>query len=212
MRFVLASASPARLATLRAAGVKPDVVVSDVDESAVRAATTSELVARLAEAKAGSVAAALREDAFVLGCDSLLELDGATFGKPGTYDAAVSQWQRMRGRVGVLHTGHALVRCPHGEVRTAVDSAAVQFGDVTDSEIAAYVGTGEPLHVAGAFTVDGLGGWFIERIDGDYHTVVGVSLPLLRRLLAEFGVSVAELWRRAGSVPPAMITPRAGCH
>lgn len=192
MRFVLASASPARLATLRAGGVEPEVVVSDVDESAITAPSVAELVGLLATAKARAVAARLGAAALVLGCDSLLELDGVPLGKPGTPDEATRRWHLQRGRSGVLHTGHTLIAADGREI-TEVGSTTVRFADVTDAEITAYVDTGEPLQVAGAFTVDGLGGWFVEAIEGDHHNVVGLSLPLLRRMLGRLGLSLTDL-------------------
>jgi septum formation protein len=190
MRFVLASASPARLATLRRAGVVPEVLVSGVDEAAVTARSAAELVQTLAAAKARAVAGRLRGPALVLGCDSLLEFDGRALGKPGTKAAAVAQWRAMRGRSGVLHTGHCLLDVDPGRAVTAVASTTVRFAEVTDEEIELYCATGEPAGVAGAFTIDGLGGWFITGVDGDPHTVVGLSLPLLRRLLDELGHSL----------------------
>ena len=191
VRFVLGSASPARLTTLRAAGVEPEVVVSNVDESALTAPTVGELVQVLAGAKADAVAAAV-PTALILACDSLLELDGAALGKPGTAEQATIRWRAMRGRTGVLHTGHTL-RTPDGRRLSALASTGVRFADVTDAEIAAYVATGEPLNVAGAFTIDGLGGWFVEAVDGDHHNVVGLSLPLLRRMLHELGYALGDL-------------------
>lgn len=196
MRLVLASASPARLATLRAAGVEPEVIVSGVDEHAVQADSVSELVLALAGAKAGAVAGRLTGDAVVIGCDSLLELDGRAAGKPGNAGAARDRWLTMRGRRGVLHTGHAVLRLSDGVVVGAAAETAsttVRFGEVSDAEIDAYIGTGEPLAVAGAFTVDGLGGWFVEAIEGDHHNVVGVSLPLVRRLLGQLGLTLADI-------------------
>jgi septum formation protein len=194
--LVLASASPARLATLRAAGVEPTVVVSGVDESQVTGLRPAELALQLAELKAAAVASrdGLPGTALVLGCDSVLDLDGTAYGKPVDAADAVSRWRSMRGRSGVLHTGHALHDTASGHVAAATASTTVQFADVTDEEIDAYVATGEPLQVAGAFTVDGLGGAFVTRIEGDHHTVVGLSLPLLRDLLAELGHSWTELW------------------
>jgi nucleoside triphosphate pyrophosphatase len=190
IRFVLASASPARLATLRAAGLDPEVVVSGVDESAVVASDTATLVSRLALAKASAVAAT-RPDALVLGCDSLLDVDGAIVGKPVSAEDAVAQWKAMRGRTAVLYTGHAVV---YGD-RTLTEAigTTVRFADPDDDEIAAYVATGEPLAVAGSFTVDGLGGWFVDSVDGDHHNVVGVSLPILRRMVRRLGKSLADL-------------------
>jgi nucleoside triphosphate pyrophosphatase len=193
MRFVLASASPARLATLRRAGVVPEVLVSGVDEDGVSAGTATELVNTLAAAKAAAVAGRLRGPALVLGCDSLLEFDGQALGKPGTRAAAVARWQELRGRSGVLHTGHCLLDVGSGRAVTAVSSTTVHFVDVTDEEIELYCATGEPAGVAGAFTIDGLGGWFVTGVDGDPHTVVGLSLPLLRRLLGELGHSLPDI-------------------
>jgi septum formation protein len=188
MRFVLASASPARLSTLRHAGVDPEVIVSGVDEDAITAGTTGELVLRLAAAKAEAVAARLTgAPALVLGCDSLLDLDGEPLGKPGSAAAARERWHRLRGRAGVLHTGHCLIDTARGERAVGGGATGVRFADATDAEIDAYCGTGEPAEVAGAFTIDGLGGWFVEGLDGDHHNVVGVSLPVVRRLLAVLG-------------------------
>jgi septum formation protein len=191
MRFVLASASPARLATLRAAGAQPEVIVSGVDEDAITADTTADLVARLAEAKAAKVADEIADEldsaALVLGCDSMLELDGTALGKPRTVEAARERWRAMRGRTGVLHTGHCLIDTSSGERASEAAATEVRFADVSDAEIDAYCATGEPLAVAGAFTVDGLGGWFVEGIVGDHHNVVGVSLPVVRRLVAVLG-------------------------
>lgn len=199
LRVVLASASPARLATLRAAGLDPEVVVSGVDESVVTADRVPDLVAQLARLKAEAVAARMTPDApptVVIGCDSLLELDGAAYGKPGSAGEAEDRWRRMRGRSGVLHTGHhvRLRRAGPEQARSAVASTTVHFADLSDAEIRAYVATGEPLQVAGAFTVDGLGGPFVTAIEGDHHNVVGISLPLLRDLLADLGVPWPELW------------------
>jgi len=195
VRFVLASASPARLSTLRAAGVQPEVIVSGVDEDAIAADSGPDLVQALATAKAQAVAGRLTGDLLVLGCDSMLEFDGRVVGKPGSVDEAVDRWRQLRGRTGVLHTGHALLELRDGSVRTAaaVASTEVRFAQLSDDEIEAYVGTGEPLKVAGAFTIDGLGGWYIESIVGDHHNVVGLSLPLLRRMLLELGHGVADL-------------------
>jgi septum formation protein len=193
-RLVLASASPARLATLRAAGVEPEVVVSGVDESGVDEGSPARTALALATAKARAVAGTLDGAALVVGCDSILDLAGAAHGKPGSAAEAVHRWRRMRGSTGVLHTGHHVVDTGSGRERSAVASTLVRFAHVTDEEIDAYVATGEPLHVAGAFTVDGLGGAFVDGVDGDHHNVVGISLPLLRRLLAELGVRWTDLW------------------
>jgi septum formation protein len=194
--LVLASASPARLATLRAAGVEPVVIVSGVDESQLDGLPPAELALQLAELKCAAVAErdGVPTGALVLGCDSVLELDGAALGKPGDPDEATRRWHEMRGRSGVLHSGHCLRDTADDRVASATASTVVHFADVTDEEIAAYVATGEPLHVAGAFTIDGLGGAFVTGIEGDHHTVVGLSLPLLRDLLAELGHRWTDLW------------------
>jgi septum formation protein len=195
-RLILASASPARLATLRAAGLDPEVIVSDVDESGVHEPTPADTAQHLAALKATAVAGGLADPvgAVVLGCDSLLELDGRALGKPGTPDVARARWQAMRGRAGVLHTGHCLIEASTGRRVGEVASTTVHFADITDAEIDAYVATGEPLVVAGAFTIDGVGGAFVESIEGDHHNVVGVSLPLLRHLLLELDIAWPSLW------------------
>ena len=201
--LILASASPARLATLRAAGIEPEVIVSGVDESQVSDAEPATLVTRLAELKAGAVHARVQEDpdlareaGWLLACDSMLELNGEVLGKPADAAAAVRRWQRMRGRSGVLHTGHVLVELGSGRTVTRSVATTVHFADVADEEIEAYVGTGEPLQVAGAFTIDGLGGAFVSGLEGDHHNVVGLSLPVLRQMLAELGVRWTDLWSR----------------
>lgn len=198
---MLASASPARLRTLRSAGIEPDVVVSGIDESTVDDESPIELCAILARLKAEAVAARLRGErrpgdppTLVLGCDSVLEFDGEVLGKPVDADDAIQRWRRMRGANGVLHTGHCLVDADTGKRAEATANTVVHFGNISDDEIVSYVGTGEPLRVAGAFTIDGLGGWFVERVEGDAGTVIGLSLPLLRRLLAELGTSPTQLW------------------
>jgi septum formation protein len=194
--LVLASASPARLATLRSAGLDPVVIVSGVDESQLDGLPPAELALQLAELKSAAVAARddVGADALVLGCDSVLELGGEALGKPADADDAVRRWRAMRGRIGVLHTGHCLSDVASGRVAAATASTTVHFADLDDAEIEAYVATGEPLEVAGAFTVDGLGGAFVTKIEGDHHNVVGVSLPLVRELTAELGHSWTDLW------------------
>lgn len=205
-RLVLASASPARLAVLRAAGIEPVVHVSGVDEDAVAARlddpTPEHLVTALARAKAEVVATAIASevpDAVVVGCDSMLLFDGEMVGKPGTPEVARARWQRMAGHTGHLLTGHAIVRLDDGLATKETDGSqttTVRFASPADHELEAYLATGEPLGVAGAFTLDGLGGWFVEGIDGDPSSVIGISLPLTRRLLSEVDVSVVELWTR----------------
>jgi nucleoside triphosphate pyrophosphatase len=198
--LVLASASPARLATLRAAGLSPAVEVSGVDEDAVAAGlshpTVTELVLALATAKASAVASPHHGNALVLGCDSLLEFEGEALGKPADTASARARWQRMRGRSGILHTGHCLIRCTDGESRSAVASTIVSFAEISDDELEAYLASGEPQQVAGAFTIDALGGAFVTRMDGDPHNVVGVSLPLVRDLLTDLDVRWTDLWER----------------
>lgn len=204
-RVVLGSASSGRLGVLRHAGIEPLVVVSGVDEDAViaaqGAAPAERVVSALAEAKAHDVGARLNAevaaDCVVIGCDSMLLLDGALCGKPGTAGAALAQWERMASRSADLLTGHCLLRLRDGEV---VDEACetagttVHFSSPTGADLTAYVNSGEPLGVAGGFTLDGRGGWFVDRIEGDPSNVIGLSLPLTRRLLQRVGLSVAELW------------------
>jgi septum formation protein len=194
--IILASASPARLAVLRTAGLDPEVIVSGIDEGAFTAATPAELAGLLAEAKAAAVAAG-RADGLVIGCDSLLDLDGRPLGKPASAAEAVTRWREMSGRTGTLVTGHCVINAATGRRSAAVAATTVRFGVPSQEEIAAYVASGEPLAVAGAFTLDGRGGWFVDGIDGDHGTVLGVSLPLLRRLLADLGISVTSLWTRS---------------
>jgi septum formation protein len=192
-RIVLASASLARLSVLRGAGLDPEVVVSGVDESAFAATTPAELADLLAQAKAAAVACG-QADGLVIGCDSLLDLDGRALGKPASAGDAAARWREMSGRTGTLVTGHCVINAATGQRAAAVAATRVRFGTPSEEEIAAYVASGEPLAVAGAFTLDGRGGWFVDGIDGDHGTVLGVSLPLLRRLLAELGVSLTSLW------------------
>ncbi|WP_181783185.1 Maf family protein [Pseudonocardia pini] len=200
MRLVLASASPARLSVLRAAGLDPSVQVSDVDEDALLAAipsaTAAEKVTTLAGAKATTVARTV-DDAVVIGCDSMLHIDGELVGKPYDVDTARSRWKAMAGRTGELVTGHAVLQVVEGEIERVAEGHAVtvvRFGTPTDAELEAYLASGEPLAVAGAFTLDGLGGWFVDGIDGDPSNVIGISLPLVRRLLGSLGISPTDLW------------------
>jgi septum formation protein len=205
-RLVLGSASPGRLKVLRQAGVDPLVVVSGVDEDAVTAALGSDtppgdVVRILAQAKADQVAASLdgavSADCVVIGCDSMLYLDGRLVGKPASADAARRQWESMAGKAGQLYTGHCLLRLIDGNVSQRASESStttVHFAKPTTADLAAYIRSGEPLAVAGGFTLDGLGGWFVDRIEGDASNVIGVSLPLTRTLLRRIGLSVSDLW------------------
>ena len=208
MRLYLASTSPARLATLRAAGVEPVLLSSGVDEEAVAAAAGPldgpGLVHLLAKAKAEAVVGRLVDgmpiDGVILGGDSAFELDGTLYGKPHLPEVARERWLAQRGRTGLLHSGHWLIDHRGGAAGNAVggvSTAAVTFAaDITDDEIDAYVATGEPLEVAGAFTIDSLGSAFISKVDGDPHAVVGLSVSLLRALLLEFEIPWPSLWNR----------------
>lgn len=209
--LLLASASPARLGVLRTAGLDPVVAVSGVDEDALLAGadadTPDDRIRILAEAKADAVAQQLfrgelpeivDSEVVVVGCDSMLLIDGELQGKPADAEQARARWRRMAGRDGVLLTGHAVRLVVDGDVRAAAAatrSTVVRMGRPTELEVDAYIGTGEPLVVAGALTIDGFGGWFVEGVDGDPSNVLGISLPLTRQLLAEVGVAVTDLWR-----------------
>lgn len=202
MRLVLASSSPARLRALRAAGLDPTVVVSGVDESRITAPTPQELTLALARLKGEAVLPALDPDAdlVVVACDSVLDLDGAALGKPGTDDAVRERWRAMRGRDGFLVTGHWVAVRRDGVWRTTQAAARtrVRFAQVSDAEIEAYIATGEPQQVAGAFTIDGYGAAFITGLGGDHHNVIGISIPLLRSLLGDLGVAWTSLWQPTG--------------
>ena len=202
MRLYLASTSPARLATLRATGVEPIVLPSHVDEEGAVAAagplTPTEMVQLLGRLKAEAVVDPAI-DGFILGCDSAFELDGVVYGKPHTPTVARERWMLQRGREGQLHSGHWLIDHRGGTVNGAVgavSSTFVRFASISDAEIDAYIGTGEPLEVAGAFTIDSLGAGYISEIRGDPHSVVGVSVATLREMLAGFGVEWHSLWNR----------------
>lgn len=192
-RLVLASASPARLRLLRAAGLDPDVRVSGVDEDVEGMRDAAAVAVALAERKADAVARH-EGDALVVGCDSLLDLDGEALGKPSTAAEAAERWRRMRGRDGTLFTGHCVVDTGTGRRASGVSATTVRFGCPTDEEIDAYVATGEPLAVAGAFTLDGRSSPFVDGVDGDPGNVIGLSLPLLRQLLARLDVRITDLW------------------
>jgi nucleoside triphosphate pyrophosphatase len=196
---VLASASPARLRVLREAGLRPEVLVSGVPEDGLDHLAPDKIAGILAERKAAAVAERLRgQDAYaqalVIGCDSVFDLDGSPLGKPDDAPDAVARWQEMRGRAGRLHTGHHLIDLGSDASAGEVATTVVRFGTPDDEEIAAYAGSGEPLSVAGAFTLDGRASAFIDGIDGDPSNVIGLSMPLLRRLLAQLSVRITDLW------------------
>jgi len=184
---------------LRAAGLDPQVIVSGIDEDVFSAETTAELTQMLASAKATAVAASLR-NGIVIGCDSMLDLDGTAYGKPADLVEAAARWHEMSGRSGTLYTGHCVIDIESGKRLTAAAATTIRFGTPTEDEISAYVGTGEPLGMAGAFTIEGLGGWFVESIDGDHNNVIGISLPLLRGLLGSLGVTIPALWAQYNSL------------
>lgn len=218
-RLLLASASPARKATLIAAGITPTIAVADLDEDALLAANPGRdaagQVELLATAKARAIADELRRHAelggqepsglepgalgepaptVVVGCDSMLEMNGQIVGKPHTAEVARERLRAMSGNPGDLHTGHCVIDLESGELAVGTSTTTVYIAELTDADIEAYIATGEPLKVAGSFTIDGYGGPFVDKIEGDHHGVVGISLPLLRHLLAYLGHSITEFW------------------
>ena len=205
-RVVLGSASTGRLRVLRSAGIDPLVAVSGVDEDAAIAALganpePAEVVTTLARAKADAVVreldSSVTADCVVIGCDSMLYVDGELRGKPGTPEQARRQWNSMAGKSGRLFTGHCVIRVLESQVlgsQTAAEVTTVRFGIPTEAELNAYIAHGEPLSVAGAFTIDGLGGWFIDGVDGDPSNVVGLGLSVTRGLLESLGLSIGDLW------------------
>ena len=207
-RLVLASTSPARLILLRNGGIEPETIAPMVDEDEVAAVakaeglinSTEDMVSILARAKAEAVLSnPITAGAFVLGCDSSLEFDGESLGKPHLPEVAIARWKSLRGRSGKLYSGHWLIDNRNPEAPVAMGRAShavVHFANLSDSEIEAYVATGEPLKVAGAFTIDGLGGAFLTGIEGDPHTVIGLSLPVLRSMAIELGVEYHSFWNR----------------
>jgi septum formation protein len=191
--LVLASGSAGRLRVLQGAGMDPEVLVSGVDETTDEGLDTATVVEILAERKASAVSGQ-RPDALVLGCDSLLDLDQKALGKPGSAEQAAEMWRRLSGREATLFTGHCLIE-PGGRRVRGTGRTVVRFGSPSDAELAAYVASGEPMSLAGAFSIDGRGAPFVEGIDGDPSNVIGLSLPLLRRMLADLGLAITDLWR-----------------
>ena len=197
-KLVLASTSPARKKLLTDAGIRFETVSPGVDEEALvdllKPSTAVELTGLLAKAKAEAVAESYPKS-LVLGCDSALEFEGQILGKPLVPEVAFERWQALRGKHGVLHSGHHLIDTAAGQGVTLVTQTKVHFADLNDAQISKYVATGEPLNVAGAFTIDGIGGAFVEYIEGDYHTVVGLSLVGLRKMVTDLGHDYQLLWR-----------------
>jgi septum formation protein len=196
MRLILASKSPARLFVLKRAGLHPEVIVSGFDEHQIQDPSPTSLAMRLAEGKGTAVLNAQDGEFVLLACDSVLEFEGRAHGKPGTAERAVERWKRMRGRSGILHTGHFVAVRRDGALQTQlrVGSTEVDFADLSDEEIEAYAATGEPQHVAGGFTIDGRGGAFVTAVHGDPYNVIGVSLPLFRKMVIDAGVAWQSLW------------------
>lgn len=205
-RLILASASPARLRVLTEAGLRPEVITSGVDENGVDHLPTAHAVVELAVRKARAVAERVATDTtasarrtLVLGCDSMLDLDGVALGKPAGPAEVWQRWDAMAHATGTLHTGHCLIDAATGVAATESVGTVVRFGDPTTEELEAYLATGEPLEVAGAFTLDGYGAAFLDGIDGDPGNVIGVSVPAVRRLLTTHGVAIADLWHTGGA-------------
>jgi len=195
-KFILASASPARRRLLQNVGIEPIVIQSDFDESQVNISDPTELVQTLALKKAETVAAKETE-ALVLGCDSVLVIDGEIHGKPADAGEAIARWQKMRSQVGNLLTGHALIDQIQGKVRVYCQVTQVYFAEISDREIVDYVATGEPLKCAGCFALEGKGGLFVEKIFGCHSNVIGLSLPLLRQMLQELGYEITDFWQKS---------------
>ena len=191
--FVLASASPARRRLLQTAGIEPIVRVSDFDESQIKLSDPKQLVNTLAQSKAEVVAAEF-ESALIMGCDSVLFVNGEIYGKPVDAIEAIARWQKMRGQIGELYTGHALIDLSQNRTLVRCQVTRVYFAQISDRAIEAYVATGEPLKCAGGFALEGRGGLFVEKLEGCHSNVIGLSLPLLRQMLADLGYDVIDFW------------------
>lgn len=191
--FILASASPARRRLLQSIGIEPLVRRSDFDESQVQLRDPAQLVQTLAQCKAETVAAHLGTG-LILGCDSVLAIHGEIHGKPDSPAEAISRWQQMRGRVGELYTGHALIDLAQTQTLVRCQVTRVHFAPLSDQQIERYVASGEPLHCAGGFALEGKGGLFIEKLEGCYSNVIGLSLPLLRQMLSDLGYDAVDFW------------------
>ncbi|MGL6139142.1 MAG: Maf family protein [Planktothrix sp.] len=199
--FILASASPARKRLLETIGIRPIILKSDFDESQIEDSNPVELVQKLAQCKAEVISKRLMnqptnqgEIQLVLGCDSVLAVEGEIYGKPANIEEAIGRWQTMRGQVGQLYTGHALINISTDQILVYSQTTNVYFSDVSDSEIKAYVATGEPLNCAGCFAIEGKGGLFIEKLEGCHTNVIGLSLPLLRKMIQELGYNITNFW------------------
>ncbi|MEA5533545.1 nucleoside triphosphate pyrophosphatase [Crocosphaera sp. XPORK-15E] len=198
--FVLASASPARLKLLQTVGINPIVCHSNFDESQIQENNPQELVQTLANCKA-KVVAQKYPDSLILGCDSLLVVDGEVYGKPNSPDEAIARWQKMRGSHGILYTGHAIIDRKQQKNLIDCGITKVHFANINDRTIEAYVNTGEPLKCAGCFALEGKGGLFVEKIEGCHSNIIGLSLPLLRKMLQELGYNVQDVWE-SGKINP----------
>ena len=195
-KFVLASASPARKQLLESAGITPVVCKSDFDESQIQSSDPEELVNTLARCKAETVAPNF-ENALILGCDSVLAIAGQIYGKPESPEDAIARWKMMRGQRGTLYTGHALLDLANSKQIIRCALTQVHFAPISDRTIESYVATGEPLNCAGCFALDGKGGLFVEKLEGCHSNVIGLSLPLLHRMLAELGYNTIDFWESA---------------
>jgi septum formation protein len=193
-QFVLASASPARRRLLQTVGIEPIVCPSDFDESLIQLSNPSELVQTLAKCKAETVISRFPE-ALIMGCDSVLAIDGQIYGKPANSEEAIARWRLMQGNVGDLYTGHVLIDTIQNRTIVKCQVTKVYFGKMSDRSISAYVATGEPLKCAGAFALEGFGSLFVEKIVGCHSNVIGLSLPLLRQMMTELGYEVTDFWR-----------------